>query len=165
MDIDHLSEVRKPDRAKIAQLVADLCDEFRFDYKWTREGFDECYPKAQVIQIHAPRGLLVGIELDGDSCQHNVHVLPWHMSSDVDTCLSDRFGSINNYHFRKATQVSYGTAALLQGLRERFMMIKDGSAFDGEREKASIIKHGTAAERNAAWAEARKEWAKEKADA
>ncbi|MDW9491723.1 hypothetical protein [Sinorhizobium meliloti] len=163
MDIAKLSETRKADRAKIAELVSALCSEFRIDHSWTREGFDEAYPKAHVITIMAPRGLCVRIELDGESCQPNVHVLPWHVSHAVDTCLADAFGDINKYHFRKLTDVAYGTDGLLRHLRQKFELIKSGAAFSEEREQAHITESGTAAERMARWEEYRQAWQAEQA--
>ncbi|MDX0267666.1 hypothetical protein GOC13_07465 [Sinorhizobium meliloti] len=163
VDISRLSETRKADRAQIAQLVSDLCSEYRIDHSWTREGFDEAYPKAHVIVVMAPRGVRVRIELEGDSCQPNVHVLPWHMASDVDTCFADAFGEINRHHFRKLTDVAYGTDGLLMHLRQKFELIKSGAAYSDVREQAHIAENGTAAERMAKWEEYRREWAEQKA--
>ncbi|MDW9531928.1 hypothetical protein RWE87_13560 [Sinorhizobium meliloti] len=163
MDIARLSETRKADRAKIAELISALCSEYQIDNSWTREGFDEAYPKAHVVVVMAPRGLRVRIELDGESCQPNVHVLPWHMATDVDTCLADAFGDINKYHFRKLTAVAYGTDGLLRHLRQKFELIASGAAFSTEREQAHIAENGTAAERMARWEEYRREWAEQKA--
>lgn len=157
MEIDKLSETRKADRAKIALLVSDLLTELKVDHKWTREGFDEAYPKAHVISIMAPEGLCVRVELDGDSCQPNVHVLPWHFDLKSDTCFDNRFGDINPHHFQKATLVAYGTQGLLDHLRRQLTMALDGTAFNEERKAASIAKHGTWQERDARWEQWRAE--------
>lgn len=158
MDIAKLSETRKKDRAQIAALVCDLLNELKIDHKWTREGFDEVYPKAHVISIQAPQGLRLSIELDADSCQPNVHVLPWHFSLKSNTCFADRFGDINPYHFRKATLVAHGTEGLLDHLRSKLTLALDGLAFSPEREAADIAKNGTWQEQEARWEQYRKEW-------
>lgn len=163
MDVRTLSETRKKDRAEIAALVCATLSELKIDHSWTREGFDECYKKAHVIKIDAPRGLRLRIEIDGESCQPDVHVLPWHFDSKSDTCFSDAFGNINQCHFRKATLVAEGTDGLLAHLREQLAMALDGTAFSPEREAASIVKDGTWQEREARWEEYRKEFQAEQA--
>lgn len=157
MEIDKLTETRKADRAQIARLVSDLLVEMKIDHVWVREGFDEAYPKAHVITVQAPQGLRVRIELDGDSCQPNVHVLPWHFDLKSDTCLDDRFGNINPHHFRKATLVADGTQGLLDHLRRQLTMAVDGTAFNEERKARSIAKNGTWQERDARWEQYRAE--------
>jgi len=164
-DITKLSETRKADRTKIAQLVSDVCSEFKIDHKWTREGFDEAYPKAHVIEIMAPRGVRCRIELDGDSCQPNVHVLPWNVAIDSDARFSARFGSVNQAHHQKMTAVAYNTDGLLAHLRSCFRLINSGAAFDEEREKEAIAKYGSAAERMAKWKEYLAEWLEQQAKA
>lgn len=158
MDVRTLSETRKKDRVEIAALVCATLSELKIDHSWTREGFDAAYPKAHVITVLAPKGLRVRIEIDGDSCQPNVHVLPWHFDAKSDTCFSDAFGNINQFHFRKATLVAEGTDGLLAHLREQLTMAIDGTAFSPEREAAAIAKDGTWQERHARWEEYRKEW-------
>lgn len=158
MDVRTLSETRKKDRQTIAELVCALLTELKVEHSWTREGFDECYKKAQVIKIDGPRGLRLQIELDGESCQPNVHVLPWHFSSKSNTCFANKFGAINQHHYRKATLVAYGTDGLLHHLREQLTMALDGTGFSDEREAADIAKNGTWQEQEARWAEYRKEW-------
>ncbi|MCY0148327.1 hypothetical protein OEG84_11545 [Hoeflea sp. G2-23] len=148
-----LTETRKADRLKIATQVCNLLDRLKIDHAWTREGFVEGYPKAHRISVNAPRGLDLGIKIDGESCQPNVYVLCWHISSKVDTCLADRFGDINPHHFSKLTAVAYGLDGLLSHLEQKLLMALDGSAFDDERETAAIAKNGTAADRNARFAQ------------
>lgn len=163
-EVLNLSETRKPDRQIIAQLVSEVCTEFQIDHSWTREGFDEMHPRAHVIQIMAPQGLRVRIEIDGESCQHNVHVLCWHIDLNSDTRLADSFGSINTHHFQKCTEVAYGTFGLIEHLRQKFQLIRDGKAFSAEREADAIAKHGTAAERHARFVAWRNEVLEEKAN-
>ena len=158
MDVRTLSETRKKDRAEIAALVCATLCEMKIDHVWTREGFDPSYPKAHVIKVRAPKGLRVRIEIDGESCQPNVHVLPWNFDSKSDTCFSDAFGNINQCHFRKATLVAEGTDGLLAHLRAQLTKAIDGTAFSSEREAASIAKDGTWQERHARWEEYRKEF-------
>lgn len=154
----NLSETRKGDRAKIAKLVSSLLSEMKVDHDWIREGFDECYKKAHVIRIQGPKGLRLRVELDGDSCQPNVHVLAWNFDTNSDTCFADKFGAINQCHYRKATLVAYGTDGLLHHLREHLTWALDGSAFSPEREAAGIAKDGPWQERAARWEAYRREW-------
>lgn len=158
MDVRTLSETRKKDRAEIAALVCATLSELKIDHTWTREGFDECYKKAHVIKIEAPQGLRLQIEIDGDSCQPNVHVLPWNFSLKSDTCFADAFGAINQCHYRKATLVAYGTDGLLAHLREKLTQALDGSAFSPERTAEAVAKDGTWQEREARWEKYREEF-------
>ncbi|MEQ8308062.1 MAG: hypothetical protein RIA09_16010 [Hoeflea sp.] len=157
-----LSETRKADRQKIAQLVSDVCAEHQIDHSWTREGFVEGYPKAHVIRIDAGEGLKVSVEIDGDSVQPNTWVLAWHIDVNSDTRLANSFGDINPFHFQKCTEVAWNTFGLLDHLRSKFALIAAGKAFDEDRKAAAIKENGTAAERSARFAEWRKEMLEEK---
>jgi hypothetical protein len=156
-----LSETRKPDRQKIAQLVSELCSEYKIDHSWTREGFVEGYPKAHVIQIDAGEGLKVSVEIDGDSVQPNTWVLAWHIGFNSDARLADSFGDINKFHFQKCTEVARSTFGLIDHLRSKFELIADGKAFDEKRKAEAIKENGTAAERSARFAKWWKEELKE----
>jgi hypothetical protein len=157
-----LSETRKADRQKIAQMVSDICSEYKIDHSWTREGFVEGYPKAHVIQIDAGEGLKVSVEIDGDSVQPNTWVLAWHIGFNSDARLADSFGDINKFHFQKCTEVARSTFGLIDHLRSKFELIAEGKAFDEERKAASIKELGTATERAARFAEWRKMMLEEK---
>jgi hypothetical protein len=109
-------------------------------------------PRAIWLQVRAPRGLCVTVDLDGDSCQPDVHVLSWHIAQDSDARLSDRLalmGSINTHHWSKATMIAEGFESLCRALEFGLEAARDGSAFSPEREAAAIAKNGTAAERQA----------------
>lgn len=156
-----LTERKKADRAQMATAVAMLAATHGATVEIEPEGVNSIHPRAVVVNIRAPRGLLVSIDFDGQSCQPDVHVVSWHMATDVDTCLADAFvpcGGVNSYHHRKATDVAEGFEALCATLDKRLAMAADGSAFDDARMAAAIARAGeTAAERCArydAWRQA-----------
>ena len=144
-----LTERRKADRAEMASRLEDLI--IHCGAKVTRE---EMGPREIWLNVEAPRGLRLTLDLDGDSVQPDVHVLSWHMALDSDACLSDRFyGSLNNYHFRKATTIAHGFDELCNAIETCLCDAADGTAFDADREARHIAEHGTAAERKAKWDE------------
>lgn len=148
--MDHLTERRKTDRAKIAEAVRALAVELGCTAEIDAAPFGGMSPRMVMVRIRTDRGLQLHVDLDGDSIQPDVHVLSWHMASDVDTRLADAFGDINPFHHSKATDVARGTAALLATIRRRLEQCADGSAYSAEREAAAIAKHGSAAARSAA---------------
>jgi hypothetical protein len=88
------------------------------------------------LNVTAPQGLAVTIDLDGDSRQQrdNVFVLGWHIGTGSTAQLSEMFGraaggGINPHHFAKCTAVSYGWPALLQNVRDALYLANTGEAF------------------------------------
>jgi hypothetical protein len=81
------------------------------------------------LRISAPGGLCVSVDLDGASCQPDVHVIPWHMGLDSDKRLARSFGDVNPYHFRKATHVARGWVALKEEIERGLRAAVDGSAY------------------------------------
>lgn len=144
-----LTERRKADRAKMADMVHALALEMGAAATIEHQPFGEIHPHMIAVQIRTDRGLCLTVDFDGESCQPDVHVLSWHTALDVDTCLADAFGSVNQSHYSKATDVAHGLDSLLAVLRQKLAMCADGSAYSAEREAASIAKNGTAAERAA----------------
>ena len=141
-----LTEKRKADREKMAAAVIALATECdataAIDPDWPGE-------RAIMLEIRAARGLCLNIDFDGDSPQPDVHVLSWHMSTDVDTCFADAFGDLNRFHYRKATGVAHGFDELLRSIHTGLTLAASGEAFSAEREAAAIAKAGeTAAQRN-----------------
>lgn len=154
-----LTEKRAADRIKMAAILQDLIIDCGATYA-RRDGVAGGYPGPRVIrlEVRAPRGLCVAVDLDGESCQPDVHVLSWHMSSDTDARLSDSFGgNVNRCHFRKATYIAHGFEDLCDQLREGLEKAASGRAFDAQREADCIAKDGTAAERAARWNKWREE--------
>lgn len=161
-----LSERRKADRALMAAHLENLVTICGATAKIEDKPYGDSSPRLIRVEVEAARGLRCGFDFDGDSTQPDVFVNPWHMSLDTDACLSDVFpGSVNPYHFTKSTTVCHGFDELCQHVKQVLEMAKDGTAFDPAREAASIKKNGTAAERNAKWAEYRAEWQADKAAA
>ncbi len=145
-----LTERRKADRAKMAEQVRALAAVYGIDATVAPYPYPESYPQRLDVTIRTDRGLCLTVDFDGESTQPDVHVLAWHMATDVDTCLSDAFGNINPHHFRKLTCSAVGLDNLLTLLARQFELIQSGAAYSPEREAASIAKAGeTAAERNA----------------
>jgi hypothetical protein len=160
---DHLSERRKADRVKMAKILADLVTECGAETEVQVRPYETMMPQLIRVGIKAARGLRLGVDFDGKSCQHDIYVNAWNISTKFDTCLSSAFpGDVNPFHFSKCTTVEYGFAALCRHVRQVLEMARDGSAFDAEREAAQIKKAGsTAAERQARWAVWRVEFEKE----
>lgn len=149
-----LTERRKSDRAKMADAVADIAREYGATATIEPEGSNSISPRRVMVRIEAQRGLCLNLDFDGQSCQPDIHVLSWHFNHDTDACLSDRFasfGSLNRFHFRKATHVAYGYTNLIAMLEHCLDLAQGGEAFDLDREAAAIAADGTAAERNARW--------------
>jgi len=156
-----LTERRKADREEMARRVIECALAHGASAEINP---DHLGARAVWVTIRAPRGLCLTLDFDGDSSQPDMHVMSWHMATDVDTCLSDAFtavGDINNYHYRKATTVAYGFNHLLNALSRGLALAATGAAFDDAREAAAIARAGeTAAERCArydAWRSAPKD--------
>lgn len=149
-----LTERRKADRLKMAEIVRALAVECGAKAEIVDKPYGDLSPQEIVVKIVAPGGLRLGVDFDGKSCQPDVHVLSWHVdSSKADACLADAFAhSLNRIHFHKATDVAYGFDALCDVLRRKLAMCADGTAYDPVRTAAAIAKYGTFEERNEAWA-------------
>lgn len=150
-----LTERRKADRTRMAQALATIAADLGASVQIGAE-FDG--PRKITVSIAAARGLCINIDFDGKSCQPDVFVCPWHMSSKTDACLSDAFpGSVNPFHWSKAMTVCYGFENLCAHVAEALEMARDGSCFDPDREVRSIAKNGTWQEREARFAQWRTE--------
>lgn len=140
-----LTEKRQKDRLKMAYEVTKLAE--ASGAKVERQDFSGWKPRSIDLLITTARGLSLALDFDGESVQPDVYVLSWHFRGTTDACLSDAFGNLNRYHYRKATDVAHGFDELLSVLAQRLDQALTGEAFDAEREAASIAKHGTDAER------------------
>lgn len=156
-----LTEKRKADRKVMALKLKALAESLgaTADIEW-EEPTSTFRKRRTIVHIKAARGLCLNVDLDGDSCQPDIHVLSWHMDLDTDARLDDSFGNINRHHFRKATYFGEGFEGPwgLEGQVELGLCkARDGDAFNAEREAVKVATEGTAAERNARWAEWREE--------
>lgn len=148
MKTNLLSERRKADRAKMAEGLVALAREVG-----ARAEIIEMTPTLVWVAIQAAHGLELTVEFDGQSVQPDVHVLSWHMASNVDTRFADAFTragrlTLNTVHFSKATDIAHGYADLCETLRASLELAASGRAFDEEREAKFIARNGaTAAER------------------
>jgi hypothetical protein len=154
INMKELTERRKADRAKMATIIAEIAREYGATAEIKPEGSTSYRQRRIMVKIVAQRGLCLNLDFDGQSVQPDIHVMSWHFNTDTDTCLSDKFGvlgSINPYHFRKATYIGEGFKDLCFALRYGLELAQNGEAFDEDREVAAIAKDGTAAERAARW--------------
>lgn len=129
-----LTEKRAKDRAEMAAKVTALFQEYGYKVEQQTLG-----PRWISLSAETARGLCVTIDLEGDSVQPDVHVLPWHtnFAAGKNTRLDPAFGlaaggSVNPYHFGKCTAVAYGYEQLMQQLTAALAMVKDGTAFQKE---------------------------------
>jgi hypothetical protein len=132
MTMPELTMKRKADRTKLALMIEEMLKDRGVQFE-RREGGD--YPGPREIQIHvvADRGVRVGVDLDGDSCQPNTFVLTWNAPDGV--CFSEAMGMVNPYHFAKATTVAHGADQLLYLLDRDLEAFRSGRGFDDERVK------------------------------
>lgn len=118
------SERRKADREAMAAQMIVLAT----SHGCTVERTDS--PPCIMLRIEAPGGLCVSIDVDGKSCQPDVHVIPWHMHYESDAKLARSFGDVNPHHQRKATHVRLGFDALHAELERGFKAAADGTAYE-----------------------------------
>jgi hypothetical protein len=125
-----LSERRASDRKTMAAALETLILECGATFE-RLEGPGFASPHEIMLEVTAPGGLRVPIELDGKSPQPDVHVLTWHMHYDSKKRLNGAVfgGGVNPHHFRKATYVAYGFKDLCAQLRSALLMCKDGTAY------------------------------------
>ena len=145
-----LSETRKADRTKMATAIAEIVAECGATCETRPEGSDAFSKRRIVVAIEGPRGLCCAIDFDGDSCQPNVFVNAWNMSTRTDACLTRWYfpnGEVNPFHQRKCTTVVYGFEALCGHVREVLTRANSGTLFDPEKEAKHIAENGTWQER------------------
>jgi hypothetical protein len=128
-----LTAARKADRAEMARQVADLAGEYRFAAHTTRELPGSRYTS---VELAMPRGLRLTVKFDGRGTKADgpdVFVLNWHLNfaaiGEGARLHPGMFNHVNPYGGHKATDVAHGFDQLLRILRERFAVIRDGSAF------------------------------------
>lgn len=116
-----LTERRKADREEMARQIRALCAELGAEVDET------ALPRGVALEIETPGGLCTHLMIEGDSCQPDVHVIPWFTRGGAR--LAPAFGEVNPHHFGKATHVAYGSTALLAELRRGLTMARDDSAY------------------------------------
>lgn len=120
------TEKRKADRVAMAKILEAIIVASGASH--TRDDNCECYPHATRLHITANKGLKLTVDLDGKSCEPDVHVLSWHGLEDG-KLNGHTFGSVNTCHWCKATDVAYGFDALCEILTSRLDSVQSGEAF------------------------------------
>ena len=125
-----LSEKRAGDRKQMAKAVKDLALSLGCKVEM-REGAEYPGPRAIHVGIEAPGDLCLTVEFDGDSWQPDVHVLSWHMALSSHAKLNPHTfgGTVNTYHYHKATYVAHGFDDLLIQLAAGLKMCQNGTAY------------------------------------
>jgi len=132
---DGVSIGRKRDRDEVAMAIRGLTE--------TMGGKATCEtisPREIRIRIKAPGGLSCCLHLNGDTANRDAFVQSWCMDYGVNLRLVPNafgFDTVNPYHFRKATLVSYGVPSLLSDLAEVLDLCASGIAYQGECEVAA----------------------------
>lgn len=127
-----LTETRKADRRKMADIVEQIAAEFGATTRERTE--DGIWPNSVGLEIVGPRHTTVGMRFHRERIHetNNIWVLTWNSAQGV--CFADAFSfNLNRYHFGKATDIAYGFDHLCQLLRLRLGQMNDGSAFDDVR--------------------------------
>jgi len=128
MTTSNLSATRTKDRSRMAQLVTELAESLGCTVE--RQENTSYRPRGIRLDLRAPGGVCVGVELDGGRRNPETYVLSWHMAYDEPAKLSPHFwANINTVHYGKATDVAASFDQLLNTLRYRLTGAKDGSAY------------------------------------
>lgn len=123
-----LSETRKADRQRMAELVIQLAR--RLGAKADYHDVFKDRPNEVWVVIEAPGGLQLTVDFDGKSWQPNTYVLSWHMSHTSDKKLCPIYWDrVNNVHYLKATDVAVGFDELANLLATRLAAAKSGAAY------------------------------------
>ena len=120
-----LTETRKADRAKMAQILSNAVLEagaLSADIK--PASYD---PAITVVRIEAPGGAHIVVDFDGRSPQPNVHVATWNTPDTV--FLAPAFGDVNPYHYGKASRVGHGLDRLIDLLEADLDDFVSGDAY------------------------------------
>jgi hypothetical protein len=131
-----LTERRKADRLAMALQVVDLAGEYKLA-AWHRPEQDGT--RRTDVDLLCPHGLAVTVRFRGSSPQRepDTYVLSWYGVEEGTRLHPGMFGNVNPCYGHKATDVAHGFAQLLRILRERFAVIRDGSAFITEGQPSS----------------------------
>lgn len=130
---DRLTERRADDRLIMARALRDLTREVAPMRVSCKILMDDGYNEKRVsVLISGSGGLTVRVTFAGDSPQTvpNTFVLSWHIDEPRNGFTIDpKFAQdINTFHFRKATDVFYGFAVMMEMMRTRLEWMEDGRA-------------------------------------
>jgi hypothetical protein len=125
--VTELTARRKADRAEMARQVADLAREYGLSARYLSEMSGS--RSASVDLGSVTYGLRVAVRFNGGAASPDIYTLNWYGVRDGWRLHPGMFGNVNLHHGHKATDVACGFAQLLRILRERFAVIRDGSAF------------------------------------
>lgn len=120
-----LTERRAADRAKMAEQVMALVRRRGF----TCDMDDGLGPRELWVNIQTIHGLALTVDFDGASTQPDTYVLSWHGVEDPHKLSPSFAGSVNQYHWHKATDVCEGFESLMATLDRRLTSIASGEAF------------------------------------
>jgi hypothetical protein len=122
-----LTSRRKADRAEMSRQVAGLAAEYGLTAEQvTSTGMNS-------VDLAGPHGLRLTVRFYGSSTRGgpdpDTFCLSWYGVEEGARLHPGMFGNVNKYHGSKATDVAVGFAQLLRILRERFAVIRSGTAF------------------------------------
>lgn len=122
------TERRKADRAAMAAIITEQATTAGAVVERLEPA--PLSPRGVWLHIQAPGGLRVTVDLDGDSCQPDVHVLAWNLSLDSGRKMSPAFWyAVNRFHFGKCTEVREGFEPMLARVVEGVRAAVDGRAY------------------------------------
>lgn len=129
-----LSVSRAEDRETMASLVVAAAQA----NGWKHE--IHAYPTARmiVVPMQGPQGLSVYICLDGGDAQQRegTWVVSWFIRDNESTMLQKHaFQSVNEYHYRKATDICEGFDQLLWLLNRRMSQANRGVLFQAHNDE------------------------------
>lgn len=99
-----LSETRKADRLVMAEQLAAA---MRAAGATVTVGPCDYAPDRIDVRITAPGGATILVDLDGKSCQPNVHVATWNTRGPL--FMSPILGDVNPHHWSKLNVVEAGS--------------------------------------------------------
>jgi hypothetical protein len=124
-----LTEKRAADRAKMADKLQAVAEAAGATV--TRpEPFKE---RQILLRIAVPGGAYVTVEFDGESCQPDVHVITWNTEHDCLFAFAACMGSVNEFHFSKATRVCYGLDPLCEQIAYDIEHLRSGRFYSAKR--------------------------------
>ena len=125
-----LTSRRKADREEMARQVYDLAEKYGLTAVINHIASPAGFRQVDVA-LAGPHGLALTVRFNGRPAHLNmdVYVLSWHGVNDGVRLHPGMFGSVNSHHGGKATDVAHGFDQLVRILRERFGVIRNGSAF------------------------------------
>lgn len=131
-----LSETRKADRAKMADIITELATSLGVTVTRDESGLDNTiYEGKRVsLELYCARGVTLGVNIEVQATK-GVYVLTWNTPIDHGpedrVCFAAGFGDmVNKFNRNKSTRIAYGFDHLQQILRTDIGKLNDGSAFD-----------------------------------